>query len=109
MKTSNRQLTLDEAATYRIKVQGRLGESWAGQFDDMTLTVESVGEGLTITTLSGTVVDQAALHGILARVRDLGLPLLLVQRTGDDAHQITTRIFPNSSAQRSKILEGEET
>jgi hypothetical protein len=84
MKIPNRRLTLDEAATYHIKVQGRLGESWAGQFDDMTITVESVGKGLAITTLSSAVADQAALHGILARVRDLGLPLLLVQRTGDD-------------------------
>jgi hypothetical protein len=79
MNTSNRRLTLDEAATYRIKVQGRLDESWSGQFDDMTITVEGVGEGLAITTLSGTIADQAALHGVLACIRDLGLPLLLVQ------------------------------
>jgi hypothetical protein len=108
MTIPNRRLTLDEAATYRIKVLGRLGKNWAGQFDDMTVTVESVGEGLAITTLSGTVADQAALHGILAHVRDLGLPLLLVQRTGGgtpDCHSI----FPHNFAQQSKILEGEET
>jgi hypothetical protein len=46
----------------------------------MTVTVESIEAGLTVTTLSGAVADQAALHGVLARIRDLGLPLLLVQR-----------------------------
>jgi hypothetical protein len=46
----------------------------------MAVTVESIEESLAITTLSGAVADQAALHGVLARIRDLGLPLLLVQR-----------------------------
>jgi len=45
----------------------------------MAITVESIADGLAITTLSGPVADQAALHGVLARIRDLGLPLLLVQ------------------------------
>ena len=94
LETVSVRNALDETATYQIKVQGRLDKSWAGQFDDMTITVESVDEGLTITTLSGAIVDQAALHGILARVRDLGLPLLLVERTGGDTCQITSRNFP---------------
>jgi hypothetical protein len=59
---------------YRIEVQGRLDESWTSWFDDMT-----------ITTLSGVVADQAALHGLLARIRDLGLPLLSVQRLGQES------------------------
>lgn len=80
MGASNWQLALDETATYLIKVQGRLDENWSGQFDDMTITVEGGSEGLSITTLCGPIADQAALHGVLAWIRDLGLPLLLVQR-----------------------------
>jgi hypothetical protein len=80
MMQSDQRLHLDAPATYRIKLQGRLDESWSSWFDDMIITVESGGDGLTITTLTGTVSDQAALYGLLSRVRDMGLPLLLVQR-----------------------------
>jgi hypothetical protein len=79
MRKLNRRLCLNRAATYQIKVQGRLSEGWSDQFADMTITVESITDGLAITTLSGPVADQSALHGVLARIRDLGLPLLLVQ------------------------------
>jgi hypothetical protein len=71
------RLRLGQAATYRIKVQGRLNEAW---FDDMAISVASGNDGVTVTTLTGTLPDQPALHGLLARVRDLGLPLLLVER-----------------------------
>jgi len=82
MGNLNRRLGLNRPATYQIEVQGRLNKSWSDQFADMTLTVESIKDGLAITTLSGAVADQAALHGVLARIRDLGLPLLLVQYLG---------------------------
>ncbi len=71
-------LRLDQPAIYTIKVQGRLDASWSAWFDNMTVTVTS-GGGPGITTLTGPVMDQVALHGLLARIRDLGLPLLLVQ------------------------------
>lgn len=74
------QLHLNQPATYRIKVQGRLDESWSAWFDDMALAVECSADGTSVTTLTGTVSDQPALHGLLARVRDLGLSLLLVER-----------------------------
>ena len=70
----------DESAIYQIKVQGRLGENWSTWFDGMAITTEKNERHTTITTLTGLVADQAALHGILSRIRDLGLPLLLVQR-----------------------------
>ena len=79
MRNLNRRLSLNRPTTYQIKVQGRLSEGWSDQFAGMTITVESVADGLAITTLSGAVADQAALHGVLGRIRDLGLPLLLVQ------------------------------
>jgi hypothetical protein len=82
MKESSPQLTLDQPAAYQIKVQGRLGESWSDWFEGMAIDVEPLESGGTITTLSGIIADQAALFGLLSRIRDLGLPLLLVERTG---------------------------
>ena len=61
---------------YEIRVRGHLDSNWTEWFDGMTLTPLETGE----TVISGTVVDQAALHGILIKVRDLGLPLLSVVR-----------------------------
>ncbi len=61
---------------YEIRVQGRLGSRWAAWFDGMALTAEDDGT----TTISGPVLDQAALHGLLRKVRDVGLPLLSVVR-----------------------------
>lgn len=60
---------------YQIKVKGHLPQHWSDWFDGLTLTLDAErGE----TTLSGPVVDQAALHGLLNKVRDLGLTLLAV-------------------------------
>jgi hypothetical protein len=59
---------------YAIRLQGHLDPRWARWFDGLSLTHESDGT----TTLRGPVVDQAALHGVLHRVRDIGVPLLAV-------------------------------
>ena len=80
MKDSNKQYRLDQPATYQIRVEGRLNESWSAWFDDMTFAVERCRDGTTVTAFTGTVRDQPALHGLLARIRDLGLSLLLVER-----------------------------
>jgi hypothetical protein len=72
-------LTLGQSAKYQIKVQGRLREGWSDWFDDMIVNIEQIPGGPTITTLSGIVQDQAALHGLLNRIRDLSIPLLSVQ------------------------------
>ncbi|HMQ30224.1 MAG TPA: hypothetical protein PKD53_05820 [Chloroflexaceae bacterium] len=61
--------------TYELIVRGQLDQRWAHHFADLRLTLLPDGS----TLLSGPVVDQAALHGLLARIRDLGLPLLLVR------------------------------
>jgi hypothetical protein len=74
---------LDQPATYRVKAQGRLDEGWSAWFDDMAVTVARSEDGAAITTLTGTVRDQAALHGLLARIRDLGLPLLSAEMVDD--------------------------
>jgi hypothetical protein len=70
----------DRPATYHIRVRGRLDQSWSDWFDGMTVEVESQEDGLPVTTLTGVVLDQAALHGLLNRIRDLDLPLLAVRR-----------------------------
>ena len=63
-----------ELMVYQIRVTGHLGREWSGWFDGLSITLEDNGE----TLLSGPVVDQAALHGLLRKVRDLGMPLLAV-------------------------------
>jgi len=81
MKEVNHKLRLDRPVVYQIRVKGHLDSSWSDWFDGLTITPETNGE----TLLSGPVIDQAALHGLLKKVRDLGLPLLLVKqlKTGD--------------------------
>lgn len=64
---------------YQIRVQGHLGRLWAEWFEGLTIQLEADGS----TLLTGLVVDQAALHGILKRIRDLGLPLLSVNFVDD--------------------------
>ena len=61
---------------YQIRIQGHLGREWSDWFEGLTLTREANGE----TLLTGPVVDQAALHAVLRKVRDLGMPLLSVTR-----------------------------
>ena len=74
------QSWIDLPATYQIIVKGRLDVHWAEWFDDLTITVDKNESGAVITTMTGPIQDQGALHGLLARVRDLGLPLLEVHR-----------------------------
>ena len=67
---------LDEAATYEIRLKGHLSERWARWFGDVAIRLEEDGT----TRLTCTAIDQAALHGLLRKVRDLGLPLVSVIR-----------------------------
>jgi len=79
VKQTNQDFYLGQSATYRIQVQGRLKEGWSDWFDKMTIDIEQIPGGPTITILSGTVQDQAALHGLLNRIRDLNIFLISVQ------------------------------
>jgi hypothetical protein len=60
--------------TYQIRIKGHLGDQWAEWFDGLIIKLEDNGE----TLLIGPVIDQAGLHGLLKKVRDLGLPLISV-------------------------------
>jgi len=77
MKKDKKKLTLDQPATYEIKVPGHFDESWSVWPEGMTITVESDDDDPPITTLTG-IVDQAALHGVLRRLYSFGLPLISV-------------------------------
>jgi hypothetical protein len=63
-----------ESAVYQIRIKGQLGAQWGAWFGGMTITQATNGE----TLITGLVADQAALYGLLRKVRDLGLPLLSV-------------------------------
>jgi hypothetical protein len=87
----------DGAGRYEIRLHGHLHPRWAARFDGMTLTGSSDGT----TTIHGSVADQAALHGLLQKVRDMGLPLISVTQvdvagslrhgTSTTAHHFTQR------------------
>lgn len=66
----------DEQAIYQITVKGSIDQSWSDWFDGFAITPQADGA----TLLTGPAADQAALHGLLGRIRDLGLPLLSVKR-----------------------------
>ncbi len=74
--TFNSEMNPSQPMVYQIRIKGHLGREWTDWFGSLTLTLEDNGE----TLLTGPVVDQAALHGVLKKVRDLGMPLLSVNR-----------------------------
>jgi hypothetical protein len=65
-----------QSMVYQIRIKGHLGRQWTDWFEGLTITLEEDGD----TLLTGPVVDQAALHGVLKKVRDLGIPLVSVVR-----------------------------
>jgi hypothetical protein len=72
--TFNTEIDPGQPVIYQIRLKGHLGRLWTDWFDGLTITLEDNGE----TLLSGPVADQAALHGLLKKVRDLGMPLISV-------------------------------
>ena len=67
----------DQPVVYQIRIKGHLSPQWTEWCEGMAVTREENGD----TLLTGPVIDQAALHGLIKKVRDLGLPLLSVKRT----------------------------
>jgi len=74
----SKAIGLTQAAKYEIRVKGELDARWQAWFEGMTITTVD-----DETIFSGTVVDQAALHSLLMRIRDLGLPLIAVNQVED--------------------------
>ena len=73
-------LSANEAGRYEIRIKGHLDARWAAWFDGLNLTNSSDGT----TVIHGVVADQSALHGLLQKVRDVGLPLISVTQVGAD-------------------------
>ena len=71
---------IDQSFIYQIRMKGHLEDQWSDWFEGMEIILEENGE----TVLTGPVVDQPALHGILKKVRDLGIPLISINRVGPD-------------------------
>jgi hypothetical protein len=73
-----------DALYYEIRLKGHLDARWAKWFEGLTIRLEDNGD----TLLTGPVIDQSALHGLLKKVRDLGLPLLSVKSVGPDGEEV---------------------
>ena len=71
--------------SYKIRLKGHLEARWVTWFDGLTITLDENGN----TLLSGPVTDQAALHGILKKIRDVGLPLLSVRSVASDTEEVS--------------------
>src|SRR6266699_99821 len=70
----NSEIDPGQPMVYQIRIKGHLGRQWTEWFEGLTITLEDDGD----TLLTGSVVDQAALHGLLKKVRDVAMPLLSV-------------------------------
>ena len=80
MDKCTRKLSLCQPASYQIEVVGHLDVNKATWFEGLTLACGYGEDGTPITSITGEVMDQAALHGLITVIRDLGLPLLAVNR-----------------------------
>ena len=78
--TYNSEIHPGQPVIYQIRIKGHLGRQWADWFGGLTITLEDSGD----TLLTGPVVDQAALHGLLKKVRDLAMPLVSVSPVTSD-------------------------
>ena len=83
-KELEQKTDLGKSMVYQIRIKGHLGHQWTAWFEGLTITLEEDGN----TLLTGPVVDQAALHGLLKRVRDLGMSLVSVSPVQPDGSDV---------------------
>ena len=92
-KHNNPSHDADQPTVYQIRIRGHLSPQWAAWFEGLTITLEEDGN----TLLTGIVIDQAALHGLLKKVRDLTMPLLLVNHV-NPSQENALLVIPISGA-----------
>ena len=94
----------DQPSVFQIRIKGHLDPQWADWFDGMAMTPEEDGD----TLLTGPVADQAALHGLIRKVRDLGIPLVSIQAVPPDlpSRRLTARTIDkmNEDIEKEKIM-----
>lgn len=90
------------AHCYEIRIKGHLDESWVGGFDGLAISHKNIGE----TLLTGTLPDQAALHGLLNRLRDMGIHLISVNplKTRRDLGRMPMNHHPERNSCRNSFL-----
>ena len=76
-----------DQANYEIRVKGHLGDRWSLAFEGLEMRADFGSDGSPVTVLTGPIVDQSALHGLVAKIRDLGLTLLLVKYLGPESNK----------------------
>ncbi len=82
MNQGGKRFLFDLPGRYRIRVQGQLSATWSSRLSDMVITVKHPVNQQPVTTLTGELIDQAALMGVLNALYDMGCPLLKVERLG---------------------------
>jgi hypothetical protein len=87
---------MPDTRTYQIRIEGHLSRQWVDWFEGLTITLEEDGH----TLLTGPVIDQAALHGLLKKVRDLGMPLVSVS-PAEPGQADASEIQPSGSMQQN--------
>ena len=103
----NLEIDPGQPLVYQIRIKGHLGREWTNWFGGLTITPEDNGE----TLLTGPLVDQAALHGVLRKVRDLGVPLLSVIRVTPgqtEASAVNETHHSRSTKRREKNEDNEQ-
>ncbi len=80
------KLSIDQPGIYCIRAQGMLSERWAGYFEEMAISTEVDAGGNPIIVFTGQLSDQAALHGVLQKLYNLGFPLISVDKIEDEVH-----------------------
>ena len=98
----NSKTDSSQSLIYQIRVEGHLGQQWMGWFDGLTITLDEDGD----TLLTGLVVDQAALQGLLKKVRDLGMPLVSVIQIQFNRSDQGEKMNPSTTAKKidTKVL-----
>jgi len=103
------QYAFDKAGTYRIRVQGWLDERWSNRLGGMTIETEQEAGREPMATLTGTIIDQAALAGVMDSLFNLGLTLVSVERIEEEAQRQTDKPLSKHSERTHDTMNMEQS